>query len=75
MSLSESMLLWLPSYIESAEQSAHLIEQVTTGNGAILDFCNGESSLVDTLEIIEYYGANIDDYRKTLAENLDKMGA
>lgn len=73
--LVELMLLWLPSYIESTEESTQLIEQVTTSNSAIVDFCNGDISFADTLEIVEHYGANIDDYRTTLAESLDRIGA
>jgi len=70
MSLCESMLLWLPITIAREE----LIEQVTAANGAILDFCNGDQSLDDTLEIIEHYGANVDAYRHSLAEDLRCLG-
>lgn len=71
MSLTESMLLWLPTTIAREE----LIEQVTAANGAILDFCAGDQSLDDTLQIIEHYGANVDAYRQSLAEDLRCLGA
>lgn len=72
--LSESMLLWLPTHIESIEESEQLTKQVTLANGAILDFCDGDNSLADTLEIIEYYGANVDDYRINLEDTIRAFG-
>ncbi|WP_009632444.1 hypothetical protein [Synechocystis sp. PCC 7509] len=71
MSFTESMLLWLPSSM-SFEES--LIEEVTAANGAIIDFCDGELSFADTLEAIEYYGADVDEYRAGLAEDLQRLG-
>lgn len=73
MDLRESMLLWLPSSMLTEQSS--LIEEVTAANGAILDFCDGELSFADTLEAIEYYGANVDQYRASLADDLRQLGA
>ena len=72
MSFRESMLLWLP--VSSIEDDKS-IEEVTLANGAILDFCDGEINLADTLETIEYYGANVDEYRSGLAFDLKRLGA
>lgn len=72
MSFRESMLLWLPSSM--LDEQPLLIEEVTAANGAILDFCDGELSFTDTLEAIEYYGANVDQYRTVLADDLRRMG-
>lgn len=73
MSLRESMLLWLPASMLTEQPS--LIEEVCSANGAILDFLDGELSFADTLETIEYYGANVDEYRSNLALDLKLMGA
>ncbi len=72
MSFRESMLLWLPSSM--LDEQPLLIEEVTAANGAILDFCDGELSFQDTLEAIEYYGADVDQYRAGLAEDLRRLG-
>ncbi|PSB27470.1 hypothetical protein [Chlorogloea sp. CCALA 695] len=72
MSFRESMLLWLPVSLTSDDKS---IEEVTLANGAILDFCDGELSFADTLETIEYYGANVDEYRSGLATDVKLLGA
>ena len=72
MSFRESMLLWLPSSM--LDEQPLLIKEVTAANGAILDFCDGELSFADTLETIEYYGANVDQYRTVLASDLRQLG-
>ncbi len=72
MNFRESMLLWLPSSM--LDEQPKLIEEVTAANGVILDFCDGELSFADTLEAIEYYGANVDQYRGALAEDLRRLG-
>ncbi len=71
MSFRESMLLWLPVSLIEDDKS---IEEVTYANGAILDFCDGELSFADTLETIEYYGANVDEYRSGLALEVKRLG-
>lgn len=73
MTLHNSMLLWLPA--SSINEDDSLIEKVTLANGAIEDFCDGETNLADTLETIEYYGADIDEYRNGLAFDLKRLGA
>ena len=72
MSFRESMLLWLPASM--LDEQPGRIEEVTAANGAILDFCDGELSFADTLEAIEYYGANVDEYRASLADDLRRSG-
>lgn len=72
MSLRGAMLLWLPA--SSCDEDDSLIEKVTLANGAILDFCDGEINLADTLETIEYYGANVDEYRSGLALEVKLLG-
>ncbi|MGL4618343.1 MAG: hypothetical protein ACRCZS_04700 [Chroococcidiopsis sp.] len=74
MSFRESMLLWLPTSMPN-DGKPSLIEEVTAANGAILDFCDGHQNFDDTLEIIEHYGANVDAYRHSLAEDLRILGA
>lgn len=74
MGFRESMLLWLPMESECEEETAHQISLVTAANGAIIDFCDLEQSLDDTLQIIEHYGANVDAYRQSLAEDLRCLG-
>jgi len=75
MDLKESMLLWIPGQQESTEESNDLIEKVTESNRAILDFLDSEISFDDMLQIIEYYGASVDDYRSTLDNNFRHLGA
>ncbi len=72
MNFRESMLLWLPASM--LDEQPLLIEEVTAANGAILDFCDGELSFADTLEAIEYYGANVDQYRAGLEADLRRLG-
>lgn len=72
MSFRESMLLWLPASMLTEQPGC--IEEVTAANGAILDFCDGELSFADTLETIEYYGANVDQYRASVADDLRRLG-
>lgn len=75
-SLQSSMLLWLPNTSElEPEETRDLIQKVTLANGAILDFCDGEVPFDDTLEIIEFYGADVDEYRSSIAETLLRYGA
>ncbi len=71
MSLTESMLLWLPA---SMLDEQPLIEEVTAANGAILDFLDGELSFADTLETIEFYGADVDEYRTELSHTFGRYG-
>ena len=71
MSFRESMLLGLPVSLIEDDKS---IEEVTYANGAILDFCDGELSFADTLETIEYYGANVDEYGSGLATDVKLLG-
>ena len=73
MGFRESMLLWLPSSMLTEQPS--LIEEVTAANGAILDFLDGELSFADTLETIECYGADVDQYRAELSVTLGRYEA
>ena len=76
MSNIQSMLLWLPvSPDDPVGDRAQQIQNVTAANGAILDFCFGEISLSDAFEIINHYGANVDEYRAGLDEDLRFLGA
>ena len=74
-SLQESMLLWLPaSGYECDEELLHHVSSITNANGAVLDFCDRKLSWSDLLDTIEFYGANIDDYRCVLDANLRARG-
>ncbi|MGL5805389.1 MAG: hypothetical protein ACRC11_08090 [Xenococcaceae cyanobacterium] len=72
--LEESMLLWLPDYL-CDEDDSESIESVTQANGAIIDFIDGDLSLSEMVERIEYYGANPDDYLTSFEEDLRLFGA
>lgn len=74
-SLQESMLLWLPaSFFECEEEFSHHVNLVSTANGAVLNFCDRELSWSDLLDTINYYGADVDDYRRVLDANLRARG-
>ena len=75
MDLKESMLLWIPGIQESTEETSDLIVKVTEANRAVIDFLDAEISFDDMLEIVDYYGANVDDYRATLDNNFREFGA
>ncbi len=70
----ESMLLWIPVNQESPEETDELIQKVTLANDAVLDFSEGIISLDDTFQAVEYYGADIDNYRENLVESIRILG-
>lgn len=71
----QSMLLWLPtSGYECDEEFSHHVNLVSTANNAVLDFCDRELSWGNLLDIIEYYGADVDNYRSVLDANLRARG-
>lgn len=73
---TESMLLWVPIHPEIVEEETNdLIQKVTAANNAVLNFAEGIITLEDTFQVIEHYGANIDEYRNILDENLRVFGA
>ncbi len=74
MTLVESMFLWLPTNIETEEESEQLIERVTLANDAVIDFCEGNRTFSDSLEIISACNIDIDNYLDTLSENFRTMG-
>lgn len=75
MDLKESMLLWIPGQQESTEETNELITKVTESNRAVINFIDSEISFDDMLQIIDYYGASVDDYRLILDENFRHFGA
>lgn len=75
MNLQESMLLWIPIVRECPEESDDLIQQVTTANGAVIDFCDGYLSLDETLQVISDCDADVDDYIENLARTISCFGA
>lgn len=70
----ESLLLWIPADSESEAESTELNKSVTAANGAVIDFCDGIISLDDTLQCIEYYGADVDEYLEDLGETVRIFG-
>ena len=70
----EPLLLWVPVNQESSEKTDDLIQKVTLANDAVLDFSEGIITLDDTFQIIEHYGADVDDYRENLADIARKLG-
>lgn len=74
MGLQESMLLWIPGTSESLEESDDLNSKVTAANGAVIDFCDRQISLDELLQIVEFYGGNVDNYRADLLESIVALG-
>jgi hypothetical protein len=70
----ELMLLWVPLYPGALEETDDLIEKVTSANDAILEFSEGIITLDDTFQIIEHYGADVDEYREIIDNNLRVFG-
>jgi hypothetical protein len=70
----EPLLLWVPVNQQEPEETDDLIQKVTLANNAVLDFSEGIISLDDTFQIIEHYGADVDDYRENLAEIARTLG-
>ena len=74
MSLQESMLLWIPGLQESVEESDDLNQKVTAANGAVLDYWDGLMQLDELLQVIEFYGGSVDNYRSNLLDTIVSMG-
>jgi len=75
MMLQDSMLLWLPSSeYECDSEFSHHASVVERANGAVIDFCDREISMSDLLDTIEFWGADVDDYRVSLDANLRALG-
>lgn len=69
------MQLWIPVNQESSEESIQLIQNNTLANDAVMSFCEGEISLDTTLEMLEQYEVDIDEYRDVLVEAVRRLGA
>lgn len=75
MSNIEPLLLWVPVNQEFIEETDELIQKVTLANDAVLDFTEGIITLDDTFQVIEHYGADVDEYQKIIDGNLRVLGA
>lgn len=74
MDIQKSMLLWIPSDSESIEESDDLNAKVTAANGAVIDFCDRLITLDDLFQTVEYYEADVDEYRALLSDTLSLYG-
>jgi hypothetical protein len=70
--LSESMLLWLPSYLV---EDSEAVQEMTSANGLILDFCQQEISLEQVCDEFSTIGVDMDDYLNRLDSTLHRLGA
>jgi hypothetical protein len=71
-----SMLLWLPtSDLNCPNEFSFHAEQVSKANDAVLDFGSCQLSLSDTLERLDFYGVDVDDYLLDLDAHLRYLGA
>lgn len=73
--LEQSLLLWLPDSSNFCdEELGYHSQNIAAINSVVLDFCEGEKSLTEAIEIIEFYGADIDDYLQNLEQFVLKQG-
>jgi hypothetical protein len=70
--LSESMFLWLPSYMV---EDPGAIEEVTNANGLILDFCHQEITLEQVCDEFSDINVDMDNYLNHLDSTLHRLGA
>jgi hypothetical protein len=70
---NESIMLWLPTHMIKDEPEA--IETITTANGIILDFCDGEISFEQTLDELNDHHVDMDDYLDNFEQSLRLFGA
>jgi hypothetical protein len=70
--LSESMMLWLPSYMVEDDEA---VKDVTQANGLILDFCDGEISFEQIVDEFSTIGVCTDTYLVDLDSTLRRLGA
>lgn len=70
---SEAVMLWLPSHL--VEDDSEAVETVTTANGIILDFCDGEISFEQTLDELNDHHVDVDSYLEDFERSLRQFGA
>lgn len=70
---NEAVMLWLPAYLVEDDQEA--VETVTTANGSILNFCDGEISFEQTLEELHDQHVDVDSYLEDFEQSLRRFGA
>ena len=70
---SEAVMLWLPAYLVDEDSKA--VETVTTANGIILDFCDGEISFEQTLDELNDHHVDVDSYLEDFERSLRQFGA
>ena len=70
---SEAVMLWLPAYLVDEDSKA--VETVTTANGIILDFCDGEISFEQTLDELNDHHVDVDSYLENFERSLRHFGA
>ena len=69
--LSDSLLLWLPSYMVEDDEARKV---VTTANGLIVDFCDLDIGLEQVLDEFNTIGVSPDQFRENLDFNLRIRG-
>lgn len=70
--LSESMFLWLPSYMT---EDTEAVQDITNANGLILDFCEQEISFEQVCDELSTINVDMDDYLNNLNLTLRRLGA
>lgn len=70
---SSAVMLWLPSHL--VEDDSEAVEAVTTANGIILDFCDGEISFEQTLDELNDHHVDVDSYLEDFERSLRQFGA
>lgn len=66
-------MLWLPSHM--VEDDPEAVETVTSANGIILDFCDGNISLEQVLDELNDHHVDMDDYLDNFEQSLHRFGA
>ena len=69
--LSESVMLWLPTYLVEDSEAVH---NVTKANGLIIDFCDRDIGLEQVLDEMSTMGINSDSFIENLDFNLRRRG-
>jgi hypothetical protein len=73
INFNEAVMLWLPTHLVEDEPEA--VETVTTANGIILDFCDGEISFEQTLDELYDQRVDVDSYLEDFEQSLRRFGA
>lgn len=70
---NEAVMLWLPAHLVSEDPEA--VKTVTTANGVILNFCDGEIGFEQTLDELNDHHVDVDSYLEDFEQSLRHFGA